>query len=131
MTGPRRTSRPKQPVVRDEHGTVHRPVPPWPVRLRPDGGDVERNGYGPADPADAQQWDRYPTGETVDEWRARRTAAEYDLLREATHGLELSAHEDRHLHNMAKISDRSEVIVFASLLDRAFRLGLARGRGDA
>lgn len=127
----RRASRPQQPVVRDEHGTVHRPLTDWPLRLRPDGHDGTRNGYSPADPTEERQWHRYPTGETLDEWRDRRAAAELELLRDALHGLDdLTDLEERHLGHLARIADRNDVVIMASLLDRVYRLGLARGRGQ-
>lgn len=116
----------KRPPLRDEHGvTIHRPVIREPLRRRPDGDDVERNGYGPTDEAMRQQLYRF-VPETVEEWIARNDVADRELFAEVLRDVELTEYERRHLAYKSR-GERSDVVVLASLLDRMYRAGVEAG----
>jgi hypothetical protein len=120
-------TRTRRPPLRDDLGvTIHRPLPREPFRRRPDGDDVERNGYGPRDPADEQRWHQYPTRETTEQWIARNRTYDREALDEVLRGLEITEYESKWLAWQSH-GERSDVVVLASLLDRMYRAGVEAG----
>lgn len=118
--------RTRRPALRDEHGvTIHRPVIREPFRRRPDGDDVERNGYGPRDPRDEQHWYQHPP-ETTAQWVERNRGYDREVLAEVLRNVEVTDYERRWLDYQSR-GERSDVVVLASLLDRMYRAGVEAG----